>query len=115
MQNVLARPGGDFRSATEVFSVKSCEDACWRKCFPVLRVIRGAHLRLALPIEYLPIIRGPIIGGIVCEIIKFWNFSGGNRQAHEKKQNGEYATHISPRPIFNYIDNSSKLAGPQRL
>jgi hypothetical protein len=90
MQNVLARPGGDFRSAIEVFSVKSCEDACRWKCFPVLSVIRGTHLRLALPIEYLPIIRR-----IVCEIIKFWNFSGGNRQAHEKKQNGEYATHIS--------------------
>jgi hypothetical protein len=48
----------------------------------------GAYRHLVLPTKYLSIIRW-----IIRKIIKFWDLSRGDRQAQEKKQNGENASH----------------------
>lgn len=53
-----------------------------------LNPMRGAHSRWALPIKYLA-----IVGRIIGKTIKLRDFSRGNRQAHEKKQNWKDPAH----------------------
>jgi hypothetical protein len=67
---------------------------------------------LALPIKYLSIIRW-----IIRKIIKFLDLSRGDRQAQEKKKNGEHSTHgsilesmVAPKPTdLNVIACPEKM------